>query len=140
MFYCINRAQFYKKHVFYCLNRTQFYKKHVFYSLNRAQFYNKHMFYCLKRSMVSKLPNRARENFQFGRSFPEGAFKLPVGSVADGLSFWRSTISLDTIPRTFSAGWRLCLECMCECIGVGLVFLRVCWRLDLSPMIMYAIT
>ena len=33
------------------------------------------------------------------RSFPEGAFKLPVGSVADGVSFWRSTISLGTMLR-----------------------------------------
>ena len=38
------------------------------------------------------------------------------------------------------AGWRLCLECLCEGIGVGSVFNHFFSRLDLRPMIMYAMT
>ena len=43
-------------------------------------------------------------------------------------------------PHLWGAGWRLCLECVCEGIGVGSVFIGFRWRLDLRPMIMYAMT
>ena len=44
------------------------------------------------------------------------------------------------IPRTFSAGWRLCLECVCEGLVVGSGFFHLSCRLDPSPIFEYALT
>ena len=43
-------------------------------------------------------------------------------------------------PHLWGAGWRLCLECVCEGIGVGSVFIGFCWRLDLGAIIRSAMT
>ena len=38
------------------------------------------------------------------------------------------------------AGWRLCLECLCEGIGVGSVFIGFSSRLDLDAIIRNVMT
>ena len=70
--------------------------------------------------------------------FPDWHGNLPDPAVLLNLH----ARTLNTWPKFphLWCGWRLCLECVCDGIGVGSVFIGFRWRLDLRPMIMYAMT
>ena len=62
--------------------------------------------------------------------FPGCALRDRVRFQLVGMVSWHGAFH-----RTFGAGWRLCLECVCEVHGVGFGIIYFCWRVDLDAII-----
>jgi hypothetical protein len=75
---------------------------------------------------------------QINGDFMKGIIPMNGVLIKSGIPISEYAVLLTTLTTcTFKAGWRLCLECACEGIGVESAFIGFRWHPDLRPMIMY---